>query len=98
MPRLFPPITSDTTRAEYKKVFNDEYQEYLNLKGQVEVVRKEVTALSDQMTAVDKGTEEARVKRREIEKFFVFLVWVVKCVDLWCGGSVKSVVLAWRVY
>ena len=73
--RLFPPITSDAARAEYKKVFNEEYQEYLNLKGQVEVVNKEVTALSDQMAAVKKGTEEAKVKIFQAEelKICVFL-------------------------
>jgi hypothetical protein len=66
---LYPPITSDATRAEYKKVFNDGYQEYLNLKDQVEVVRKEVTALSDQMSAVKKGTEAKILKRKIREKY-----------------------------
>ena len=60
--RKYPPITSDATRAEYKGLFNEEYQEYLALKGQIEVVTNEVTALSEQMAAVKKGTEEAKVK------------------------------------
>ena len=59
--RMYPPITSDATRAEYKKIFNEEYQEYLSLKAQVEIVNKEVTALGDQVAAVKKGTEEAKV-------------------------------------
>ena len=59
--RLFPPITSDATRNDYKRIFNEEYQEYLDLKGQIEVVTNEVTALSEQLAAVKKGTEEAKV-------------------------------------
>ena len=59
--RKFPPITSDSVRAEYKRIFNEEYQEYLGLKGQIEVVTNEVTALSEQMAAVKRGTEEAKV-------------------------------------
>ena len=57
----YPPITSEATRAEYKRIFNVEYQEYLGLKSQVEVVTNEVTALSEQMAAVKRGTEEAKV-------------------------------------
>lgn len=59
--RLFPPISSDATRNEYKRIFNEEYQEYLELKGQIDVVTNEVTALNEQMAAVKKGTEEAKV-------------------------------------
>lgn len=59
--RQFPPISSDATRNEYKRIFNEEYQEYLELKGQIEVVTNEVTALSEQVAAVKKGTEEAKV-------------------------------------
>lgn len=58
--RLFPPITSDATRNEYKRIFNEEYQEYLGLKGQIEVITNEFTALSEQ-ASVKKGTEEAKV-------------------------------------
>lgn len=49
-------------RSEYKRIFNEEYQEYLALKAQVEIINKEVTALSNQMAAVKKGTEEAKVR------------------------------------
>ena len=78
-PRLFPPITSDAVRAQYKKIFNDEYQEYLDLKGQVEVVHKEVTAFNDQMAAVKKGTEEAKVKMTHQEKTKKAIFHVFRC-------------------
>ena len=57
----FPPITSESKRTEYKHIFNEGYKEYLELKAQIEVVTKEVTSLNEQMSAVKKGTEEAKV-------------------------------------
>lgn len=61
-PRKYPPINSPATRTEYKQIFNHEYQEYLELKTQVEAVTNDVTALTEQMTRVKKGTDEAKVK------------------------------------
>lgn len=69
----FPPITSDIVRSEYKRIFNEEYQEYLALKAQVEIINKEVTALSNQMAAVKKGTEEAKLLKRKIREKYTEL-------------------------
>lgn len=97
---MFPPITSDATRNEYKRIFNEEYQEYLDLKGQIEVVTNEVTALSQQMAAVKKGTEEAKVWQQTIfvsingvnlaqNSTGMMIVKIVK-VSLFQGGQLEE--------
>ena len=61
----FPPLYCEEERCRYKQVFNTEYEEYLQLKNDIDHVSNDYqtvcSALSERLHSVPKHTEEHRV-------------------------------------
>ena len=57
----FPPIESEAQRSEYKRVFNEEYVEYLRIKECMDALKDECAVLSERMSQVSKNSGEAKV-------------------------------------
>jgi len=73
----FPPITSDQQRMDYKRVFNQEYDEYLKLKESIDLAftrhHQEYAALRDKIKSAPKHSEEAKVVKKRLHDLLTFM-------------------------